>query len=310
MATLIGRSGGRVILLRIPNTIHTPKANFSFKDSSGVKKVAYGVLSAATAGAVGLGIALQTAVSAGALELHPPSYPWSHAGYLSSLDHTSMKRGYQVYKQVCAACHSMNFMYYRNLVGTIMTEEEAKAEAEEVQVLDGPDENGAMFERPGKLSDKFPKPYPNEEAAKAANNGALPPDLSFITSARHGGEDYIFSLLTGYCDPPAGIEVREGMHYNPFFPGGAISMAKSLFNEAIEYEDGTPPTASQLAKDVVTFLRWSAEPEHDDRKRMGIKMLMIGSFLIMVAFYYKRHKWTTIKSRKIAFKPRQPPQQP
>jgi ubiquinol-cytochrome c reductase cytochrome c1 subunit len=204
----------------------------------------------------------------------------------------------------------MNFMYYRNLVGTIMTEEEAKAEAEEVQVLDGPDENGAMFERPGKLSDKFPKPYPNEEAAKAANNGALPPDLSFITSARHGGEDYIFSLLTGYCDPPAGIEVREGMHYNPFFPGGAISMAKSLFNEAIEYEDGTPPTASQLAKDVVTFLRWSAEPEHDDRKRMGIKMLMIGSFLIMVAFYYKRHKWTTIKSRKIAFKPRQPPQQP
>jgi len=191
-----------------------------------------------------------------------------------------------------------------------MTEEEAKAEAEEVQVVDGPDENGEMFERPGKLSDKFPNPYANEEAAKAANNGALPPDLSFITSARHGGEDYVFSLLTGYCDPPAGVEVREGMHYNPFFPGGAISMARSIYNDSIEYEDGTPPTASQLAKDVVTFLRWSAEPEHDDRKRMGIKMLMIGSFLILVAFYYKRHKWTVLKTRKIAFKPRQPPQQP
>jgi len=204
----------------------------------------------------------------------------------------------------------MNFMYYRNLVGTIMTEEEAKTEAEETQITDGPDETGAMFERPGKLSDKFPQPYPNEEAAKAANNGALPPDLSFITSARHGGEDYIFSLLTGYCDPPAGIEVREGMHYNPFFPGGVLGMAKSLFNEAIEYDDGTPATASQLAKDVVTFLRWAAEPEHDDRKRMGIKMLMIGSFLTAIAFYYKRHKWTVLKTRKIAFKPRQPPQQP
>jgi ubiquinol-cytochrome c reductase cytochrome c1 subunit len=165
-----------------------------------------------------------------------------------------------------------------------------------------------MFERPGKLSDKFPTPYANEEAAKAANNGALPPDLSFITAARHGGEDYIFALLTGYCDPPAGIEIREGMHYNPFFPGGAISMAKSLYNETIEYEDGTPASASQLAKDVVTFLRWAAEPEHDDRKRMGIKMMMIASVLVSIAFYYKRHKWTVLKSRKLAFKPRQPPQ--
>lgn len=264
----------------------------------------------AAAGTLGLGVALQSAVSASALELHPPAYPWSHSGYLSSLDHASMRRGYQVYKQVCAACHSMNYMYYRNLVGTIMTEEEAKAEAEEVQVIDGPDEAGNMFERPGKLSDRFPNPYPNEEAAKAANNGALPPDLTFITSARHGGEDYVFSLLTGYTDPPAGFELREGMHYNPYFPGGAISMAKSLFNETIEYEDGTPASASQLAKDVVTFLRWSAELEHDERKRMGIKMLMISALLISIAFYYKRHKWTVLKSRKLAFKPKQPPQQP
>jgi ubiquinol-cytochrome c reductase cytochrome c1 subunit len=201
----------------------------------------------------------------------------------------------------------MNFMFYRNLVGTIFSEEEAKAEAEEVQVTDGPDDTGAMFQRPGKLSDKFPRPYPNEEAAKAANNGALPPDLSFITAARHGGEDYVFSLLTGYTDPPAGVHVAEGMHYNPFFPGGSISMAQSIFNETVEFDDGTPATAAQIAKDVVTFLRWSAEPEHDDRKRMGIKIVLIGSLLTLLSFYYKRHKWTVLKSRKLAFKPREPP---
>jgi ubiquinol-cytochrome c reductase cytochrome c1 subunit len=309
MATIISRTG-RAFNLKLPNPLHTPKADFSFRNISNARKVAYGALGTLTAGAVGVGVALQAAVSAGALELHPPSYPWSHAGLLSSLDHASMRRGYQVYKQVCAACHSMRYMYYRNLVGTIMTEDEAKAEAEEVQVKDGPDEEGEMFERPGKLSDKFPQPYANEEAAKAANNGALPPDLSFITAARHGGEDYIFALLTGYADPPAGVEIREGMHYNPYFPGGAISMARSLYNETIEYEDGTPASTSQLAKDVVTFLRWAAEPEHDDRKRMGIKMLMVASVIVSVAFYYKRHKWTVLKSRKLAFKPRQPPQQP
>jgi len=204
----------------------------------------------------------------------------------------------------------MNFMHYRNLVGVIMTEEEAKTEAEQIQVVDGPDETGAMFERPGKLADKFPKPYANEEAAKAANNGALPPDLTFITAARHGGEDYIFSILLGYCDPPAGIEVREGMHFNPYFTGGAISMARSLYNETIEYDDGTPASASQLAKDVVTFLRWAAEPEHDTRKRMGIKVVLVGSIVVATAFYYKRHKWTLIKSRKLAFKPRNPPPPP
>lgn len=220
-----------------------------------------------------------------------------------SLDHASIRRGYEVYKQVCAACHSMNYMYYRNLVGVILTEDEAKAEAEEIQVRDGPDEEGNMFDRPGKLSDRFPQPYANEEAAKAANNGALPPDLSFISAARHGGENYIFALLTGYCDPPAGIELREGLHYNPYFAGGAIGMAQALYNEIIEYNDGTPATQSQLAKDVAIFLKWAAEPEHDQRKRMGMKAIMVFGVLIAISLFYKRHKWTVIKSRKIAFKP-------
>ncbi|XP_027003084.2 cytochrome c1, heme protein, mitochondrial isoform X2 [Tachysurus fulvidraco] len=214
-----------------------------------------------------------------------------------------IRRGYQVYKQVCSACHSMEYLAFRNLVGVSHTEEEAKALAEEIEVLDGPDEAGEMFTRPGKLSDYFPKPYSSPEAARAANNGALPPDLSYIVNARHGGEDYIFSLLTGYCDPPAGVSMREGLYYNPFFPGQAIGMAPPIYNEVLEYDDGTLATMSQVAKDVCTFLRWAAEPEHDQRKRMGLKLLMGSAVLIPLVYYLKRHKWSVLKSRKIAYRP-------
>lgn len=216
----------------------------------------------------------------------------------------SVRRGYEVYKQVCAACHSMKYIAYRNLVGVSHTEAEAKAEAEEAQVKDGPNDQGEYFMRPGKLSDYFPSPYPNEEAARAANNGAYPPDLSWIVAARKGGEDYIFALLTGYCDPPAGIPLREGQYYNPYFPGGAIGMAQALYNEAMEYSDGTPATASQLAKDVSTFLKWASEPEHDDRKRMIIKATGMFSILLVLTYYIKRHKWSSLKTRKISFYPK------
>nr|XP_003229107.2 PREDICTED: cytochrome c1, heme protein, mitochondrial [Anolis carolinensis] len=267
------------------------------------KKVVLKVLGVLTAGGAGLAVALHSAVSAGELELHPPSFPWSHSGPLSSLDHSSVRRGYQVYKQVCSACHSMEYLAFRNLIGVSHTEPEAKALAEEVEVQDGPDENGEMFMRPGKLSDYFPKPYPNPEAARAANNGALPPDLSYIVNARHGGEDYVFSLLTGYCDPPGGVTMREGLYYNPYFPGEAIGMAPPIYNEILEFEDGTPATMSQIAKDVCTFLRWAAEPEHDHRKRMGLKVLLIGALLVPLTYYLKRHKWSVLKSRKIAYRP-------
>ncbi|NXW11586.1 CY1 protein, partial [Fregetta grallaria] len=244
-----------------------------------------------------------SALGAGELEMHPPSFPWSHGGALAALDHGSVRRGFQVYKQVCSACHSMEYLAFRNLIGVTHTEAEAKALAEEVEVLDGPDENGEMFMRPGKISDYFPKPYPNAEAARAANNGALPPDLSYIVNARHGGEDYVFSLLTGYCDPPAGVTVREGLHYNPYFPGQAIGMAPPIYNEILEFDDGTPATMSQIAKDVCTFLRWAAEPEHDHRKRMGLKMLMVSGLLISLLYYMKRHKWSVLKSRKMVYRP-------
>lgn len=216
-----------------------------------------------------------------------------------------MRRGYEVYKQVCAACHSMKYIAYRNLVGVSHTEAEAKAEAEEAQIKDGPNDVGEYYMRPGKLSDYFPSPYPNEEAARAANNGAYPPDLSYIVAARKGGEDYIFALLTGYHDPPAGIVLRDGQYFNPYFPGGAIGMAQALYNEACEYSDGTTPTASQLAKDVGTFLKWASEPEHDDRKRMLIKAFGMFSLLLALTYYIKRHKWSSLKSRKIAYYPKE-----
>jgi len=267
------------------------------------KKVALGLIGATTGGAAAVVAALDESVKAD-LVLHPPKLPWSHNGPLESLDHASIRRGYQVYKQVCSACHSMRFLAFRNLVDVAYGEEEAKELAQDVMVVDGPNDAGEMFERPGKLSDYFPKPYANDEAAAAANNGAIPPDLSFIALARHGREDYIYHLLTSYCDPPAGIELMDGQHFNPYFPGGAIGMAAPLYNEIIEYDDGTPATQSQLAKDVAVFLTWAASPEHDLRKKMSIKALTALSITTGLLFYYKRFRWSVLKTRKIVATPK------
>ncbi|KAJ7556230.1 hypothetical protein O6H91_05G075400 [Diphasiastrum complanatum] len=217
-----------------------------------------------TAGLIGFsGVAYADEAEHG---LEAPSYPWPHNGILSSYDHSSLRRGHQVYQQVCSACHSMSLVAYRDLIGVAYTEDEVKALAAEVEIEDGPNDEGEMYSRPGKPSDHFPKPYANEAAARFANGGAYPPDLSLITKARHNGQNYVFALLTGYRDPPAGVSVREGLHYNPYFPGGAIAMPKMLTDGGVEYEDGTPATESQMAKDVTTFLSWAAEPEMEERK--------------------------------------------
>jgi len=233
--------------------------------------------------------------------LHPPSYPWSHNKPWESFDHASIRRGHQVFKEVCAACHSVSLLAYRNLVNVAYTEEEAKAIASSTEVEDGPNEDGDMFLRPGKLSDYMPLAYKNEESARAANGGALPPDLSLITKARHVGPDYVFALITGYRAKPAGVAIREGLHYNPYFPGGAIGMPPPLMPGMLEYEDGTPATVSQMAKDVTTFLNWAAEPEHDDRKRTGFKVLFMISLAIIPTFYYKRLAWSVLKTREVQF---------
>ncbi|XP_076661600.1 cytochrome c1 [Halictus rubicundus] len=234
---------------------------------------------------------------------HVPDYNWSFYGLFKSLDHASMRRGWEVYKNVCSACHSLQYVTYRELIGVTHTEEEARAIAEEIEVEDGPDSNGAMFMRPGKLADHIPSPYPNEEAARAANNGSYPPDLSYIINARPNGENYVFSLLTGYCEPPAGMPMREGQYFNPYFPGGALGMAQVIFDEVVDFSDGTPATASQIAKDVTTFLMWTSNPEFDDRHRIAIKMVIIMTALSALTYYWKRHKWTTLKTTKILFTP-------
>jgi len=195
------------------------------------------------------------------------------------------------------------------MVDICYTQEEVKAMAEEEQVVDGPNNEGEMFIRPGKLSDYFPSPFANDAAAAAANNGSVPPDMSFISLARHGGEDYIFHLLTSYCDPPAGLELMEGQYFNPYMLGGAIAMAPPIYNDMIEFDDGTPATMTQIAKDVSTFLVWAASPEHDMRKKMAIKALSMLSLLLVFSYYIKRHKWSVIKSRKIVFTPRNSPRE-
>ena len=176
-----------------------------------------------------------------------------------------------------------------------------KAIAEEYEVEDGPNDDGEMFMRPAKLSDPIPGPYKNEPQARAANGGALPPDLSLMVKARHYGIDYIVSLLTGYIDPPAGKSMLPGLHYNPYFPGGAIAMAKQLVDGQVEYEDGTPGTETQYAKDVACFLAWAAEPEHDVRKKSGMQWMMAILAAVAITGYYKRFRWSILKTRKISY---------
>ncbi|KAI9224161.1 cytochrome C1 family-domain-containing protein [Blastocladiella britannica] len=274
-------------------------------DNSAARKIASTAATLLGAGALAYSVSLTTSGSVcadtEAEGLHPPHYPWNHHGALDSFDHASLRRGYQVYKEVCAACHSLDRIAYRNLVGVTHSVDEAKALAEEMEFEDGPNDIGEMFNRPGKLADYHPRPYPNEEAARAANAGANPPDLSLMSKARHGGEDYIFSLLTGYCDAPAGVSVGSGVYYNPYFPGGAIGMAQNIYDEVVEFEDGTPASAAQIAKDVSTFLAWAAEPEHDDRKRMGLKAVILLTAMSGFSLWLKRFKWSLLKSRKIVW---------
>ncbi|CAH8326002.1 unnamed protein product, partial [Eruca vesicaria subsp. sativa] len=260
---------------------------------------------------------LSTVASADEAEhgLESLNCPWPHDGILSSYDHTSIRRGHQVYQQVCASCHSMSLISYRYLVGVTYTEEEANAMAAEIEVVDGPNNEGEMFSRPGKLSDRLPQSYSNELAARFANGGAYPSNLSLITKARHNGQKYVFALLTGYRDPSAGISLRDGLHYNPYFLGGAIAMPKMLNDEAVENEDGTPATEAQMGEDVVSFLSWTAEPEivREEtekvlqwlssmtmvRVQMGFKWIFLLSLALLQAAYYRRLKWPVLKSRKM-----------
>lgn len=226
----------------------------------------------------------------------PQQVEWSFDGVFGKVDKVSAQRGLQVYKEVCAACHSLKRVPFRALTGIGLSEAEAASFAAGYTVHDGPNDMGEMFDRPGAASDKFPGPYANDKAAAAANNGALPPDLSLIVKAREDGANYVYSLLTGYGhEAPEGIDVPEGAYYNPYMPGGVIKMPPPLKDDTVTYQDAnTKATLDQQAKDVVNFLQWAAEPEMEDRKRMGIHVIL---FLgIMTAFFYvvKKRIWADL----------------
>ncbi|KAI3474975.1 hypothetical protein Pfo_030286 [Paulownia fortunei] len=207
--------------------------------------------------------------------LDVPNYPWPHKGILSSYDHASIRRGHQVYQQVCASCHSMSLISYRDL--GVLHIQRRKLRLWQLRLRYHTQMNKQL----------------------GCERRAYPPDLSLITKARHSGQNYVFALLTGYRDPPAGVSIREGLHYNPYFPGGAIAMPKMLNDGAVEYEDGTPATEAQMGKDVVTFLSWAAEPEMEERKLMGFKWIFVLSLALLQAGYYRRLRWSVLKSRKL-----------
>ncbi len=231
--------------------------------------------------------------------IDPIKVNWSFKELTGKFDRASLQRGFQVYKEVCSSCHSMQYLSYRNLGdpgGPEFTLEEVKAIAASVEIEDGPDSQGEMFTRPGKPSDKFKSPYPNVEASTVANGGAYPPDMSVLVKARPGGADYMYSVLMGYEEPPAGMKLDDGVYYNKYMIGQKIKMASPLLEGIVEYSDGTEATVDQMAKDVTTFLAWAAEPELEARHKLGIKVIIYLLLLTILVYLSMKKIWSRIDS--------------
>ena len=241
---------------------------------------------------------------------------WTFGGVFGHYDRAQLQRGYQIVKENCSSCHSLKYVSFRNLGeagGPEFSEAEVKALAAEIEVIDGPDDAGDMFERPGLPSDKFPSPFDNDNAARASNGGALPPDLSVIAKSRsyhrgfpgwaidifsgyqEHGADYLYALLTGYKDAPADKAMADGMSYNVAFPGHQIAMPAPLSEDIVEYNDGTPATVEQMARDVTSFLMWAAEPHLEARKRMGFQVIIFLFIFAGLLYATKRKIWSRVK---------------
>lgn len=227
----------------------------------------------------------------------PPNMDWPHEGIFGTYDKNALQRGYQIYRENCSACHAMKYLSYRNLAEIGFTEAEIKTIAAEYMVQDGPNDDGEMFERAGKPADGFSSPYPNEQAARYANNGALPPDLSLIVKARAAGEDYIYGLLTGYEDAPAGETLAEGQYWNKYMAGHKIAMPPPIADGQILYSNGDAASLEQAASDVTQFLAWASEPHQDARKKMGMKVLLYLLLLTGLLYLSKKKIWRDIKKK-------------
>ena len=229
---------------------------------------------------------------------HPKEINWSFDGVFGAFDRAAIQRGFKVYKEVCAACHSVNRISFRNFKEIGFSDKEIEALAAQYQIWDGPDAEGEMFERPCVASDNIPGPYKNDNAARSANNGALPPDLSLMIKARFNGANYIYSLLTGFIEPPKDFKLGDNMHYNPYFAAGGRQLAMTpplIQNGQVEYDDDIEPTIDQMAKDVVHFLQWAAEPEMEDRKSMGIGTLIFVLIVTVLFFFANKRAWRNLK---------------
>jgi ubiquinol-cytochrome c reductase cytochrome c1 subunit len=229
----------------------------------------------------------------------PRKIVWSFDGMTGKFDRQAIQRGFKVYREVCSACHSLKLKAFRSLADLGYSEEQIKTIAASYNIVDGPNADGEMFERPGRPSDHFPPPYANDNAARSANNnGALPPDLSLIIKARHDGANYLYSLLTGYSEPPKDFKLGENMHYNPYFAGGGkqFSMIPPLVKEGqVTYDDGTKATVDQMARDVVSFLQWAAEPEMEKRKAMGMRSLVFVLGMTILFYLAKVRIWRRVQ---------------
>jgi cytochrome c1 len=265
------------------------------------------VLAAATL----TGPALRTAAAQEA----PPRQHWSFSGPFGIYDEGQLQRGFKIYREVCSNCHSLKLLAFRNLAdpgGPGFTEAQAAAIAATFQVTDGPNDQGQMYQRPGKISDYFPPPFPNDQAAKAALGGKVPPDMSVLALARsyewgfpqfifdaftmyqEDGPDYIHAIINGYTDPPAGFALPPGGQYNKYFPGGAIGMPKPLSDGQVQYTDGTPTTLDQYGKDIAAFLMWAAEPTLEARKRLGFQVMIFLFALTALMYLTKKQVWHAV----------------
>ncbi len=278
------------------------------------------------AACMALALAAGPALAAGGDEPKPPRQKWSFAGMFGYYDNNQLQRGFQVYQNVCAACHSLKLLSFRNLSekgGPEFKPEQIRELAAKwpIQVKDGPNDKGEMFERPARPADKFPSPHANVEAAKAANNGAYPPDFSVLAKARtykvgfpgfvidalpgftyqEAGVDYIYALLAlGYVDPPKDMKIEDGLHYNLYMPGQKIAMAAPLADGQVEYTDGSPMTKEQYAKDVTAFMMWAAEPHLEQRKQLGFRVMVFLTVFALLLYFTKKKVWADVKGPKAA----------
>jgi cytochrome c1 len=261
----------------------------------------------------------------------PPEQHWSFSGPFGLYDTQQLQRGFKIYREVCSNCHSLKLLAFRNLAdpgGPSFTEAQAAAIAATFQVTAGPNDQGEMFQRPGKISDRFPPPFANEQAARAANGGALPPDMSVLAKARsyergfpwfiidaftqyqEEGPDYIHAILNGYEDPPAGVTLPPGANYNKYFPGHALGMPKPLSDGQVEYTDGTPTTVDQYGRDVAAFLAWASEPKLDERKRLGFQVFIFLIVLTGLLYFTKKKVWHDVLHHPELLEPRPPTEYP